>query len=129
MKGSESKANRTYRELIVSKLGYWPEFCDAKIVDLVFHPYTDSGTTLAIVLHYIDMDLNRDLKVKLNFRGISDMELNGLGIENIIDRLDVTGESGDYVLEIEACAGLFGSCKCKEVDVEIISLSVYSDSS
>jgi hypothetical protein len=113
------------RDTLISELGYWPEFCDAKIMELTFYPYTDDGTQLSLVLRYIDMNLNRDLHVKIILYGILDMNFNEFRTENVIDKLSI---SDSIIVDIEAAAGLSGFCKCKSVDIEVISSKPYSNS-
>jgi hypothetical protein len=110
------------KETLIAELGYWPEFCDAKIIELSYCPYTDDGARLSLVLHYIDMDLNRDLRVKFILYGVSDMDFEEFRTENVIDRLSI---SDSLIVEIEAATGLSGSCKCNAVAVEVISSSAY----
>lgn len=111
------------KSALVAELGYWPEFCDAKIIEVLFCPYTDDGAELALLLHYIDMDLNRDLKVKIIMHGISDMNFSEFRTENVIDRLSI---SDSFTVEVEAAVGLSGCCQCKSVDVEVVSSKPFS---
>jgi hypothetical protein len=110
------------KELIVSKLGYWPEFCDAKLIEFRFIPYSDLGASLSVLLHYIDADKGIDLNVRIILTGISRMEFQGLAMENVVDRLELRncGEDG-LEFEIEAAAGLYGGCACEAAKVELIS--------
>lgn len=115
------------KELVVNELGYWPEFADAKIIELVYISQPDATNNLSILLHYIDMEINRDLKVKVVLHGISDMFFNEFLSENVIDRLTISKvDSSNNIFEIEACVGLHGSCKCKFVTVELISSMPYA---
>ena len=109
------------KETIVSELGYWPEFRDAKIDELSFRPYTDSGAVLVIQLHYIDTDKHRDLHVRISLLGVHDMNFRDFRVENVIDRvvLENSNENGVY-FEIEACAGFFGDCKSRVANIEIV---------
>lgn len=111
------------KETLIAELGYWPEFCDAKILELIFCPYTNNGARLSLILHYIDMDLNRDLHVRIILHDVLDMNFNELRNENVIDRLSI---SDFLIVEIEAATGLSGCCKCKAVDVEVIASKPYS---
>lgn len=120
---SSEQTNISGKSALIAELGYWPEFCDAKIIEVVFHPYIDDGAELILLLHYIDMDLNRDLKVRVIFHGISDMNFSEFGTENVIDRLSI---SDSLVVEIESAVGLSGRCQCKSVDVEIVSSKPFS---
>jgi hypothetical protein len=114
------------KDILVSKLGYWPEFCDAKIIDLSFKPYEDSGATLSIVLHYIDMDKKKDLVVRIVLIGICNMRFDSLGVENVIDRICINKQSDGVVeLEIEACAGIYGEASSRNANIELISLKPF----
>ncbi|MCU7850405.1 MAG: immunity 50 family protein [Candidatus Thiodiazotropha sp. (ex Lucinoma kastoroae)] len=114
------------KEILVSKLGYWPEFCDAKIIDLNFKPYEDAGATLSVVLHYIDMDKQMDLVIRIVLIGIYNMRLDSLGIENITDRISINKQlDGGVELEIEACAGLYGGALARNANIELISLKPF----
>ncbi|NJA06620.1 hypothetical protein HC024_12940 [Methylococcaceae bacterium WWC4] len=110
------------KESIISELGYWPEFCDAKVIQLEYFAYTDSGAKLSVVLHYIDMDMNRDLCVKFTFHGVFEMDFQDFKAENVIDKLSI---SNFYIVYIEAATGLSGYCKCKAIDVNILSSKQY----
>ena len=111
------------KETLIAELGYWPEFCDAKIHELVFCPYSDNGARLSLMLHYIDMDLNRDLNIRVIFHDVLDLNFNELRTENVIDRLSI---EDSFVVEIEAATGLSGCCKCKAIEVEVITSKPYS---
>lgn len=116
------------KEVLVSELGYWPEFCDAKIIDLSFRPYEDSGATLSVILHYIDMDKKMDLVVRIVLVGICKMQFDGLRVENVIDRISINKQSdGEVELEIEACAGLYGVASSRNANIELISLKPFQE--
>jgi len=115
------------KEVLVNALGYFPEFCDARILELTFLPCHESGPKLSILLHYIDMDLNIDLKSKFILNEVSNMNFIDMSIENIIDCLSIDDTSkSEVALKIEACVGFSGSCKCKALDIEVISLTPYN---
>lgn len=109
-------------DVLVAELGYWPEFCDAKITELLFQSCADTGANLSLTLRYIDMDKNRDLIVKVVFYGVSNVNFDGLRSDNVIDKLSV---SSSFEIEIESAAGFYGSCKCKLVSAELISVKPY----
>ena len=106
------------RDKLISELGYWPDFCDAKVFELVFRRDAEAGLELALTLQYIDMELNRDLLVKIVLHGVLNMRFDELTIDNVIDKLSI---SDSLVVEIEAAIGLFGHCKCKAIDVDVIA--------
>ena len=93
-----------------------------KILESVFHRYPESGSELSILLHYIDIDLNRDVKVRIVLYGVSNMIFSEFRVENIVDKLSINGTNeGEIKFEIEACAGIFGSCSCETRIVELVS--------
>ena len=73
-------------------------------------------------INNIDMDKNRDLSVKIHLEGVSDMNFDGLSNENVIDRLFVDDSLG---VSIEAAAGLYGTCNCKSVRVDLLAIKPY----
>lgn len=110
------------KQTVVTELGYWPEFCDAKIDELSFRPYTESGAVLLILLHYIDTDKRKDLNVRINLLGVHDMNFGEFREENVIDKVILENSNSNGVdFEIEACAGIFGSCKSRSAYIELIS--------
>ncbi|QSA96125.1 Imm50 family immunity protein [Methylococcus sp. EFPC2] len=112
---------------MISKLGYWPEFCDAKFLELGFSRYSDLGTSLSMLLHYIDTDKGFDLNVRIVLVGIIQMEFHGLAIENVIDRIGlIDSGKGGVEFELEAAAGLYGGCSCEIANVELVSIKTFS---
>lgn len=117
----------TGKESVIDKLGYWPEFCDAKVLELVFSRPSDLGPSLSVLLRYIDTDKGLDLKVKIVLVGITHMELNGLAMENVVDRIGLIDSGEDGVeFEIEAAAGLRGGCSCEVANIELVSIKTFS---
>jgi len=118
----------TGKESVISKLGYWPEFCDAKFLELKFIRHSDLGASLSMLLHYIDTDKGLDLNIRIVLAGIAHMEFNGLAMENVVDRIGLVDSSEDGVkFEIEAAAGLFGGCSCESADIELVSIETFGD--
>lgn len=111
------------RDKLISELGYWPDFCDAKICELFFRRATEAGLELSLTLQYIDMELNRELFIKLYFHGVLSMKLDNITIDNVIDKLSI---SDSLVIDIEAATGIFGHFKCKAIDVDIITSKPYA---
>lgn len=105
------------RDKLISELGYWPDFCDAKICELFFRRGAEAELELSLTLQYIDMELNRELLVKIVLHGVLTMRFDELTIDNVIDKLSI---SDSLVVEIEAAIGLFGHCKCKAIDIDVI---------
>lgn len=117
----------TGKESVISKLGYWPEFCDAKFLELRFSCCGDLGTSLSMLLHYIDTDKGFDLNVRIVLVGIIHMEFHGLAMENVVDRIGLIDSGEDGVeFEIEAVAGLYGGCSCEVANIELISIKSFS---
>ncbi len=114
----------TGKESVISKLGYWPEFCDAKFLELRFSSYSDLGACLSMLLHYIDTDKGLDLNVRIVLVGISRMEFHGFAMENVVDRIGLIDSDDNGVkFEIEAAAGLYGGCICEVANIELVSIN------
>lgn len=117
----------TGKESVIAKLGYWPEFCDSKFLELIFSRYGDLGASLSMLLRYIDTDKGLDLNVRIVLVGIVHMELHGLALENVVDRIGLIDSGEDGVeFEIEAAAGLRGGCSCEAANVELVSIKTFS---
>ena len=117
----------TGKESIISKLGYWPEFCDAKFLELIFSRHSDLEASLSMLLHYIDTDKGFDLNVRIVLLGISHMGFHDLAMENVVDRIGLTESDADGVeFEIEAAAGLYGGCSCEAANIELVSIKTFS---
>lgn len=115
-------------ESVTSKLGYWPEFCDAKFLELNFSRCSDLGASLSMRLHYIDADKGIDSVIKIVLNGIRHMEFHGLALENVIDRIGLVdcGEDG-VKFEVEAAAGLYGGCSCGGAEINLVSIRSFGD--
>jgi hypothetical protein len=111
------------RDKLISELGYWPDFCDARICELFFRRDAEAGLELSLTLQYIDMELNLELFVKLSLHGVFNMKFDNITIDNVIDKLSI---SDAFVIEIEAAIGIFGHCKCKAIDVDVITSEPYT---
>ena len=117
----------TGKESVISELGYWPEFCDAKFLELSFRRHSDFGASLSILLRYIDTDKGFDLDVRIVLVGITHMEFCGFAMENVVDRIRLVDLGDDGAsFEIEAAAGLYGGCSCEAANVELISIKTFS---
>lgn len=115
------------KKSVISKLGYWPEFCDAKILELKFSRPSSLWASLSMLLHYIDTDKGFDLNVRIVLGGIVHMEFHGLAMENVVDRIKLMDSGEDGVeFEIEAAAGLYGGCACEVANIELVSIKTFS---
>ena len=99
-------------EIVESYFGYWPEFCDAKITSILY----EAHSSLIVGLSYIDSDRGKAADIRLEFSGVSDVELTDSLSENIIDALRISRDSPTTV-SLEACYGLNGHFTCRAVEV------------
>nr|WP_295074813.1 Imm50 family immunity protein [uncultured Roseateles sp.] len=97
---------------LVSYFGYWPEFCDAKIVLISFEPQS----SIVMRIAYIDVDRGCAATIELKFSGVSEIALTDLLSENVIDSLRLSQGSPVRVI-LDACYGLQGSFTCQAVEV------------
>ena len=111
------------KDTLISELGYWPDFCDAKISELLFRRNAKTELELSLTLFYIDVELNRELLVKIVLHEVSNIRFHELMIDNVIDKLSI---SDSFVVEIEAAIGLFCHCKCKSIDVDVIASNPFT---
>lgn len=111
----------TGKESVIAKLGYWPEFCDAKFLEFGFCHYVGSAAHLSMLLHYIDTEKGLDLNVRIVLSGIIDMEFDDLVTENVVDRINLIPGKDGAKCEIEAAYGLHGECSCAVAHIELVS--------
>lgn len=100
------------KDLVTSHFGYWPEFADGKVNGLTF----DVSGVIELVIHYIDGEKQKPATIGLRFSSVSDVTLNELRSENVIDSLSISAND-PHTVTIEACYGLDGTFKCKEIEV------------
>ena len=99
-------------EKVLSYFGYWPEFYDAKIESF---SYSKAGT-IELCIFYIDSNLAKSADVNLRFNDVSEVALDNLFSENVIDKISFKG-TGPFIVTIEGCYGLEGSFKSKSIEV------------
>ena len=92
---------------VIAHFGYWPLFCDAKVESFSF----SLPGTLKLSVRYIDADQNKKATIDLLFSGITNMELNELRTENVVDEI-IIREGVEIEVSIEAAYGLCGSFSC-----------------
>ena len=97
---------------IIAHFGYWPLFCDAKVESFSFsHP-----GTLKLSVRYIDVDQDKKATIDFLFYGITNMKLNELRTENVVDQI-IIREGAKIEVSIEAAYGLCGSFSCTKGEV------------
>ena len=112
-------------EKVISYFGYWPEFCDAKI--LSFHLMkSDKDIRLIIKLKYIDSDLNKSAGIELTFESVRGLNINNIFDENVIDLITIRRPEGDqgYSISIEACSGCSGEFYCNGISSDLMILDL-----
>jgi hypothetical protein len=102
----------SHSETVESIFGYWPEFSDGRIELFSF----ERPGTIFLRICYIDSNIQKAAVVSLGFSGVTDIELQGLRSENIVDVLSISSEP-PTVVTIESCYGLCGTFKCTAVEV------------
>ncbi len=102
----------SHSELVEELFGYWPEFADAKVVELSWR----QSSALHLALHYIDAEQSKGATVGLLFQGVTDLQLSELGTENVLDLLAIV-PGQPIVVELVPCFGLGGTFKCSSVEV------------
>lgn len=96
----------------MSYFGYWPEFADGKIMRFLI----EMPGTIELAIHYIDSEKKKSAHIGLRFYCVSEVLLRELGVENVIDSLQIVGEA-PHSIAIDACYGIYGTFLCKDVEV------------
>ncbi len=115
-----------HAEKVTRLFGYWPQFCDTRVISLSISRLINKIHLLTTTLSYIDAQKNIAADIELTFVGVSDLNIGNFMDDNILDELSVVfpviGESLE--VNIEACYGLSGTFKCEQI--EVTSLKVLS---
>lgn len=106
-------------DAVKAYFGYWPQFSDGRIVSLFL-----SDGVIQLAVRYRDTDLGKAAEVRIRFSETSEIALNELASQNILDDLSVKGD-GPFVVSLEACCGINGEFKCGAVEVlEMLPLTL-----
>jgi len=104
-------------EMVVAIFGYWPHFCDGKILQFRF----EKGEAIELTVSYIDTALGKRAVVVMSFTKVSEIELYERRAENILDNLIIKSSAHSLDVELEACSGLHGTFSCGKAEVVSIS--------
>lgn len=99
-------------DIVVSYFGYWPEFCDGKILSFLY----EAPDLLQLAISYIDADKALGAQIQFRFVGVSDVNFSELRSENVIDSLRLM-EGDPNRVELEAAYGLAGSFNFQAAEV------------
>ncbi len=102
-------------EKIIAKFGYWPKFCDAKIISLNFN---FKSMEVELTIHYIDSDRDVQSIIKFHFSQVSQYNLGDIMEDNVLDELSIRKSgAGSIEVILDSCYGLNGNFLCKSAQV------------
>ena len=104
-----------YQEEIRAYFGYWPMFCDGQIVS-----FSGNGDAIEIEINYIDTDKALGALVRIEFLGVSEVDLSEYVSNSVIDTMRILSSSFHWV-SIESCYGLEGIFKCTQIRAYIVN--------
>ena len=100
---------------VVKKFGYWPQFCDAKLLKLNFDFIS---MDVEMIIHYIDSDKDIQSNIKLYFSQVTDYGLRDIMEDNVLDELSIKQiDTGSIEVNLNSCYGLNGTFLCKSAEV------------
>lgn len=100
---------------LIDLFGYWPDFCDASILSMDIY-FIEK--TVAINIKYIDSDQNKSADITLNFTQVSDICLNDILDENVLDGIKIIqDENSVYEISINSAYGMHGTFYCNNIEV------------
>lgn len=107
---------------VKSLFGYWPQFCDARVVALSMKRLANKNYSLVVTLSYIDSEKSVAAEVEISFSGVSAINLSSFLDDNVLDELIITESSANGGVEISilACCGLAGSFRCESAEVTCV---------
>ena len=105
------------KEDIVNYFGYWPEFCDARILELGLK---FSVKEITLLLEYIDNDKGLTAKVTFTFTQVYDFFLSELTDGAVLDLLEFREiDSGGFIVLLQGAYGIVGKLSCHKVSVKL----------
>ena len=107
-------------EQVKDLFGYWPQFCDARVVALSITLLASKRYSLTMVLSYIDSQSSVAAEIEIYFSGVSAINFNSFLDDNVLDELSIVESSskkGVFNVSVLACFGLTGSFECRKVEV------------
>lgn len=107
------------REKVKLLFGYWPQFCDARIVAFSIKRVAHKNYLLNISLSYIDSEKSVAAVVEISFYGVSVINLNSFLDDNVLDELIIADSSihGEFEVTIFPSCGLGGRFQCESIEV------------
>ena len=102
------------RHLVEDYFGYWPEFCDAKVINLRFNA---EKKFIEISLRYFDVDRNLGAEITIGFLQCLNLNFSSFCMENVVDNLTISIFSESFHVVIDSSFGLSGDLHCQEVEV------------
>lgn len=112
------------KNTVSSFFGYWPLFCDAKLLALSFSRKTSRN--LVCIFHYIDSDQKKYADIQLVFIGVKNFELSDFFFENIVDEIVISNhntsssDETNFYVEIESAYGLRGYIECASIEARML---------
>jgi hypothetical protein len=105
--------------------GYWPDFHDAEILSL--HLNRSGSSPLAIHTWVLTGEIDernfyvrtKHVTVEFSLSGISDLNLNGFSIQNVIGDLYIEKASGGFRLTLGPCYGLAGTIVAEKISIRL----------
>ena len=116
-------------ELLVEPFGYWPSFHDAEVHRVELDRGDGARAPNAIAdNHVFETDGTVDergyfrnktsVRVRLRFAAVDDLELYGLGCQNVISELVLAPTlEGRIRVSLAPCFGLSGTLTCASIEV------------
>jgi hypothetical protein len=100
--------------------GYWPKFCDAKILSFIFDKTKERIFSIQLRIYYIDADQNKNALIDILFNNVSNLDINNIFTENVLDELVINKDQNtvsSYKVELISCYGANGVFVCEEIEV------------
>ncbi len=112
---------------VTSMFGYWPKFCDAKILFFSFEENENGEKRITMRLVYIDSEQSIGAKIGIVFNGVSKTNFNDLFDQNELDELVIVKSETDsnYSVELQSCYGLSGEFNCESIGVAEVIKHVF----
>lgn len=105
------------KQSLINYFGYWPKFCDAKILGIKFKTTSIKTVEVLIELRYLDANNGLGGQFKLHAMGVSEIKIDDIQLQNVIEEIEFFQQATNAILiNINAISGLTGSILCNSIE-------------
>lgn len=105
------------KDAVVEYFGYWPEFCDSKV--LGFH-FDFEKNEILLSVEYLDADQSLNSKIDFSCSGVYELLISELREGAVIESLAFQEEEGKVLIQLNGVYGISGEFYCRSVSLHMV---------